>query len=194
MSQPEDQEYESPEPPDRYREWVEQGLIEESAEREAAAKARSYVCDCCGKDANDLPPKNWLSRVNPGETPSIWRCQSCRKSKPMESLADIRRERDQLKRWKTDAMKLLSTIDFQAIGKELDLTIGDSVGDKILPAIKKLKGDAAELAASMIYYFAVIYDDGAPNNGGEDPLLGARERCNAAMQKFLKQSNGKEEA
>jgi len=47
-------------------------------------------------------------------------------------------ELEQLRLWKESAMKVMP--DMQAIGKELKIKLGESIHDKILPEIIRLKG------------------------------------------------------
>lgn len=54
----------------------------------------------------------------------------------------LQAEVEQLRQWKEEAMEIMS--DFQEIGKEIGLPLGNSIGKSILPYIKKLK---AELSA-----------------------------------------------
>lgn len=51
------------------------------------------------------------------------------------------RELEVLRRWKAEAIEVMP--DMQAIGKALGLRIGESIHDKILPGIEKLKQKAA---------------------------------------------------
>ena len=37
----------------------------------------TYCCEWCGLGAQELEDGNWLSRLNIGEIPSRWRCQTC---------------------------------------------------------------------------------------------------------------------
>lgn len=48
-------------------------------------------------------------------------------------------EHDQLTRWKSEAMQVMNDLDFQEIGKEIDLDLGDNIAKSILPYIKKAK-------------------------------------------------------
>lgn len=59
------------------------------------------------------------------------------------ALSASQREIRELKDWKELAIKVM--LDYQAIGKLLDMRLGDSVSDNLIPAIKKLK---AALSAS----------------------------------------------
>jgi uncharacterized protein with PIN domain len=36
-----------------------------------------YRCERCGKNAREVDRGNWLRRVNPGKTPSLWMCNIC---------------------------------------------------------------------------------------------------------------------
>lgn len=48
-------------------------------------------------------------------------------------------EHDHLTRWKSEAMQVMNDLDFQEIGKEIDLDLGDNIAKSILPYIKKAK-------------------------------------------------------
>lgn len=48
----------------------------------------------------------------------------------------IQKEIDDLIEWKQSAMKILNEIDFQAIGKELDIPLGSSVSENLLCKIQ----------------------------------------------------------
>lgn len=37
----------------------------------------TYRCKKCQKTARELDNGNWLHRINPGETPSVWLCDIC---------------------------------------------------------------------------------------------------------------------
>lgn len=50
-------------------------------------------------------------------------------------------EIEELRRWKAEALKVMP--DFQAIGKALGVPIGETIHDKILPGIEKLKERAS---------------------------------------------------
>lgn len=50
-------------------------------------------------------------------------------------------ELEALRRWKAEAIEVMP--DMQAIGKALDIQLGESIHDKILPGIEKLKQKAA---------------------------------------------------
>ena len=51
-------------------------------------------------------------------------------------------ERDDLLRWKSEAMQVMKDLDLQAIAKEMDLKLGGNIASEILPYIRKLKGNA----------------------------------------------------
>jgi hypothetical protein len=54
----------------------------------------------------------------------------------------FRKERDELRTWKESAMA--TTPPLQEIGRELGLTLGESIHDKILPALRDFKERQAE--------------------------------------------------
>ena len=56
-------------------------------------------------------------------------------------------ERDSLKGWKESAQTILNSINFQEVGKELELRLGSDVGPMILPRIRDLKKELALITA-----------------------------------------------
>lgn len=54
----------------------------------------------------------------------------------------------ELTEWKRQ--QLIVSADFQAIGRELGVGLGEPVWDKILPAIQKLKSDLAETRNQLL--------------------------------------------
>lgn len=68
----------------------------------------------------------------------------------MRSTKAVKRDPlKELREWKRQALKVLNALDLQEIGKELNLTVGDSVAEHILPRIKKLKADGALAEARL---------------------------------------------
>jgi len=61
----------------------------------------------------------------------------------IKRLEQAERERDEALRWKESAMSVTPPI--QDIGRELDLNLGESIHDKILPGIKEQKVTIARL-------------------------------------------------
>lgn len=55
----------------------------------------------------------------------------------IERIKDLKKERDELAEWKRQALSVYPPM--QEIGKELGLTLGDTIHDKILPGIITLK-------------------------------------------------------
>lgn len=49
-------------------------------------------------------------------------------------------ERDDLLRWKAEAIQVMSDLNLQEIGKEIGLKLGGNIAANILPYIKELKG------------------------------------------------------
>ena len=60
-------------------------------------------------------------------------------SQKSQRVLDLEAQVKELEAWKESALTILNQIDFQAIGKELDLTLGVDVAPNILPAIRELK-------------------------------------------------------
>lgn len=54
-------------------------------------------------------------------------------------ILPIEKEILELQQWKKEAMEILCKMDLQAIGEELNIKVGESVHDKILPGIRQLK-------------------------------------------------------
>ena len=54
----------------------------------------------------------------------------------ISDLVEIQKEVQNLIEWKESAMKILNEIDFQAIGKELRIPLGESVSEKLLCKIQ----------------------------------------------------------
>lgn len=54
-------------------------------------------------------------------------------------IENLQRERDDLKNWKESALVEFNKIQTQEIGKEIGVTLGSSIHEQILPAIKNLK-------------------------------------------------------
>jgi len=48
-------------------------------------------------------------------------------------------ELEDLRRWKAEAMQVLASLDLQAIGNEIGLSLGTDIGPQILPYIRTLK-------------------------------------------------------
>jgi hypothetical protein len=56
------------------------------------------------------------------------------KALSLPATQDEQKELEQLRAWKQEAMRVMA--DFQEIGKEIGVPLGQSIGDKILPYIK----------------------------------------------------------
>jgi hypothetical protein len=60
-------------------------------------------------------------------------------------IVNLEAEIKELRKWKSEAMMVLSNADFQEVGKELNLPLGSDVPKNILPNIKELKKFKKEL-------------------------------------------------
>lgn len=58
------------------------------------------------------------------------------KLEEVPELLRLKEENERLKEWKESALKVMP--DFQEIGKLLNIPLGTSVSEQIIPAIKKL--------------------------------------------------------
>lgn len=65
-----------------------------------------------------------------------------------QQIAALTAERNQLAEWKRQ--QLIVSADFQAIGQELGIGLGQSVHDKILPGIQSLKSALEELVERVV--------------------------------------------
>lgn len=54
-------------------------------------------------------------------------------------VADVRKQRDELRQWKSEAAKSLDALQLQEIGAELGLILGTDIAPEILPGIRKWK-------------------------------------------------------
>jgi len=52
----------------------------------------------------------------------------------------LAKERDDLLRWKSEAMQVMNDLNLQEIGKEMGLRLGANIAANILPYIRELKG------------------------------------------------------
>ena len=60
--------------------------------------------------------------------------------------AELERDVEELRAWKASALEVMNRIDFQAVGRELDVPLGADVAARILPGIKRLKAVCADAA------------------------------------------------
>lgn len=67
-----------------------------------------------------------------------------------EDAQAIEEERDRLKEWKESALEVEKTWDVQAIANEMDLGLGESIRSNILPYIKRLKAELADIRAELV--------------------------------------------
>lgn len=56
---------------------------------------------------------------------------------------------EQLEAWKEPASQVMNQIDLQAVGKELDVPLGEGIAPHILPGIQKMKDGLREQAARI---------------------------------------------
>lgn len=72
----------------------------------------------------------------------------------MEVIIDQQRKQiEELERWKKSALAVMP--DFQEIGKLLDIPIGESVHDKIIPAIKSMQEEIENLKSNLSEEFGI---------------------------------------
>ena len=70
-------------------------------------------------------------------------CQSCEERYWLDAIAELEEEIERLKEWKESALKVMPPM--QKIAKTLDLPLGESIHDKILPEIERLKAKVERL-------------------------------------------------
>lgn len=68
----------------------------------------------------------------------------------LDEVKKISDELTSLRQWKEEASLVLSKLDTNAIGKELDMTIGTDVPANILPKIVELKKQKNEAVALLL--------------------------------------------
>lgn len=59
------------------RGWLEDAAYYRSARIQLTDTKPNFRCEKCHKSARELDSGNWLHRINPGETPSVWMCDIC---------------------------------------------------------------------------------------------------------------------
>jgi hypothetical protein len=72
--------------------------------------------------------------------------------------AQLQAEKDDLERWKTEAIQVEMSWDIQAVGDALGMRIGTFIRPKILPAIQALQAEKAELVEALRTTYS--YTDG----------------------------------
>jgi hypothetical protein len=68
----------------------------------------------------------------------------------MAERAKMAEQIEELKAWKADATKVDERLCLQEIGEELGLKAGQTIADKVLPAIRKMKSEKAELKSELL--------------------------------------------
>lgn len=91
-------------------------------------------------------------------------------------------EIEELRRWKAEALKVMP--DFQAIGNALGIPIGETIHDKILPGIEKLKERAATPTIGARWVKAG--EDRPGIVSGKQHKYVCRDSQNHAIKKHLK--------
>lgn len=106
------------------------------AERAYINSAFDYERDPIGSRDWTLFWKGWLNCLVRASSSAV----------AGRTQGDLERENKELRGWKESAISVMP--DYQAIGAELGVRLGDSVHDKILPGIKALKAELAALHES----------------------------------------------
>jgi hypothetical protein len=78
----------------------------------------------------------------------------------IELYQKTKKELDELKAWKEEAMEVMNKLQLQEIGKELQLPLGSDIPSQILPEIKRIKAILDEaislLAAKDMLYKSAL--------------------------------------
>jgi hypothetical protein len=85
-------------------------------------------------DAAKVPLGEWFNPV--WRDGYLYGCNSIRQQLPQQQQ-QLQQQIDDLQKWKESAMVIMK--DMQAIGKAIGVPLGQSIHDKILPAIQEMK-------------------------------------------------------
>jgi len=94
----------------------------------------------------------------------MWRADKVEEGRVIEyfdtsvdtDIEESETELKHLREWKRQELELLSALDLKAIGKELGVRLGETVADKILPAIKRMKDSQTE-NSDVLEWTAIFY-------------------------------------
>jgi len=90
---------------------------------------------------------------------------------PPAEVESLQSELDSLRQWKSEMLQVLNSLNLQAIGKELNLTLGSNIPSSILPNIISQK----QLIADQHRALAAVWD--CWTNGGSLTLATELVRC-----------------
>lgn len=111
------------------------GSVEKNIQRDGyPEKDVPVVCSDCGGTGKAAAQPSKVQEKE--ERPKVdWEMEYWKQFNENDGL---KKEIEELKSWKQSAISVMP--DMQAIGKALNVPLGQSVHDKILPGIEKLKG------------------------------------------------------
>lgn len=89
-----------------------------------------------------------------------------------QGVERLKRERDELAKWKDEQMFVESQWNAQAVAKELGLPLGTDIRKNILPAIRRLKRERDELREALDTLSLVV---------GLTPIAGNKDALQEAM-------------
>lgn len=93
--------------------------------------------------SNENSCKNFIlfSDGNDGD----WQVRPIYGPDAMERIKELEDENAELKAWKEEASQVFDDVKFQEVGAELGVPLGSRVAPNILPCIKAMKAENAEL-------------------------------------------------
>jgi len=111
--------------------------IEEGAERYINLLAKDCKDDWINKEAGKMQKEHFINGAK-------WQQEqiNC-------ELSELLEENQQLKKWKEEAMTVFSQTDLQKIGKLLNIKLGTSISEQLLPKLIELLEQNKEMLAML---------------------------------------------
>jgi len=99
-------------------------------------------------------------------------------------LTQLKKYKEDLEAWKESAMQVMSDLSLQELGKLLNVKLGTSVSEQILPSVKTLLKDKEELIEGLDKIFKVGYK---PYRNTRNEELEIIDIARNLLNKFQKQ-------
>lgn len=103
----------------------------------------------------------------------------------VEQIEKLEAEKRELQYWKESMMAVTKDLQLQEIGKVLNVKLGTSISENVLPSIKKLINEKAELVQFMkIFMQSVEEEDFIMSNNTDDDIVdNLLSKFNSLIQK-----------